>query len=66
MEEIIYKDNNHERIDCFMNKQCLGYSRTYFKNLIKSGNLFVNGKNVTPNYKLKKSDKITYSISGDT
>ena len=63
MEEIIYNDNKQERIDCFMNKHCSDYSRTYFKNLIKSGNLFVNGKNVTPNYKLKKSDKITYSIT---
>jgi len=63
MEEIIYKDNNQERIDCFMNRKCSGYSRTYFKNLIKSGNLFVNGKEVSPNYKLKISDKITYTLS---
>jgi len=62
MEEIIYRDNKQDRIDCFMNKQCPGYSRTYFKNLIKSGKLFVNGKDVSPNYKLKISDKITYCL----
>lgn len=62
MKEIIYNDDKQERIDCFMNRCCSDYSRTYFKNLIKSGNLFVNGKNVSPNYKLKKCDKITYTI----
>lgn len=62
MEEIIYNDDKHERIDCFMNEKFSDYSRTYFQKLIKDGNLFVNGKNVSPNYKLKKFDKITYTL----
>jgi len=62
MEEIIYNDDKHERIDCFMNKYCSDYSRTYFQKLIKDGSLLVNGKNVSANYKLKKFDKITYSL----
>lgn len=51
-----------ERLDCFMNSLHKDYSRTYFKNMIKDGNLLVNGKTVQPSYKAKKNDKIEYSI----
>lgn len=51
-----------ERLDCFMNSLHKGYSRTYFKNMIKDGNLLVNGKKVQPSYKAKKNDNIEYSI----
>ena len=33
-------------------------SRVYFSNLIKNGNVLVNGKKESPSYKVKKDDKI--------
>ena len=36
------------------------YSREYFSNLIKNKKVFVNSKNVSPSYKVKENDEITY------
>ena len=61
---ICEKDTN-ERLDCFMNKLHKEYSRTYFQNMIKEGNLLVNGKKVHPSYKAKQNDSIEYTIEED-
>lgn len=55
------KDTN-ERLDCFMNNLHKDYSRTFFQNMIKKGNLLVNGKKVQPSYKAKQKDVIEYTI----
>lgn len=34
------------------------YSRAYFSNLIKNGNVTVNKKNISPSYKVKSGDVI--------
>ena len=36
------------------------YSREYFSNLIKNKKVFVNSKNVSPSYKVKENDEISY------
>ena len=61
-----YTNDNQERLDCFMNNLHKEYSRTFFQNIIKTGNLLVNGKQVLPSYKVKKNDVIEYNIEDNT
>ncbi len=54
INKLIYDLDIPERIDYFMNEKHSEYSRTYFQKLIKSGNVYVNGKKVLPSHNLKK------------
>lgn len=60
--KIVCDNNNHERIDNFMNKLHSEYSRTYFQKIIKDNKVLVNGKTVNPSYKVKPGDEITYTL----
>ena len=63
MENKIVCDNtNQERLDCFMNKIHSEYSRTFFQKMIKDGKVSVNGKTVSPSYKVKSGDEIVYTL----
>ena len=46
------------RIDKLLTLFNENYSRAYFSNLIKSGNVTVNDKNISPSYKVKSGDVI--------
>ena len=57
--EFIVKDNiNTLRLDKALSLLDSKYSRVYFSNLIKNGDVLVNGQTVSPSYKVKTDDKI--------
>lgn len=56
------EDNLSERIDKYINGQIPDLSRSYIQQLIKNGNVLVNGKICKANYKCKSSDIINISF----
>ncbi len=56
IEIIAGKNCENKRIDVFLTEECEGYSRKYFQQILKDGQIRLNGKPV------KKSDKV---FSGD-
>ncbi len=61
---IIYVDENDEntRLDSFLASLTEGLSRTKLQNLIKSGNVTVNGISKKPSYLINENDKIEFTI----
>ena len=61
---IIYVDENDEntRLDSFLSSLTEGLSRTKLQNLIKSGNVTVNGISKKPSYLINENDKIEFNI----
>lgn len=61
---IIYVDENDEntRLDSFLSSLTEGLSRTKLQNLIKSGNVTVNGISKKPSYLINENDKIEFTI----
>lgn len=61
---IIYVDENDEntRLDSFLASLTEGLSRTKLQNLIKSGNVTVNGISKKPSYLINENDKIEFNI----
>ena len=53
------------RLDSFLS-QNTDHSRTRITQLIESGAVVVNDKNVSKSYKLSRGDKVTYCIPNDT
>lgn len=51
-----------ERLDSFIKKNLTDYSREFIKNLIKEGNVLVNGEIKKPSYKIKEKDIIEIKI----
>lgn len=51
-----------KRLDKFLAEKITGYSRSYFQNLVKKGNITVNGERVEKDYLLVAGDKITVLI----
>jgi pseudouridine synthase, RluA family len=67
---IVTKEEESLRIDKFLSLKDKNFSRVYFSNLIKNGDVKVNDKTVSPSYKIKTLDKIdvnfvTKEISDD-
>jgi 23S rRNA pseudouridine1911/1915/1917 synthase len=50
------------RVDKFISDQLPDLSRTYIQDLLKSGDITVNDKNVKPNYKVTSGDKIIVNV----
>ena len=61
---IIYVDENDEntRLDFFLASLTEGLSRSKLQDLIKSGNVKVNGTNKKPSYQIKENDKIEFCM----
>lgn len=57
-----YPENISVRIDKFINEQIPDLSRSYIQQLIKNGNVLVNGTVCKSNYKCKPFDKINISF----
>jgi 23S rRNA pseudouridine1911/1915/1917 synthase len=53
----VSEDENKKRLDVYLSLN-LDCSRNFASNLVLENNIFVNGKNVKPSYKVKTSDKI--------
>ncbi|MCX8094906.1 MAG: RluA family pseudouridine synthase [Caldisericia bacterium] len=65
MERRVIKlvSNEHgERLDSFLKKNLIEYSREYLKSLIKDGKVTVNGEIKKPSYKIKEKDIIEVII----
>ena len=64
---IIYVDENDEntRLDSFLSSLTDGLSRTKLQNLIKSGDVTVNGISKKPSYLINENDKIEFNIPDD-
>ncbi|HHV94925.1 MAG TPA: RluA family pseudouridine synthase [Clostridiaceae bacterium] len=50
------------RIDSWLAKELEGYSRSYLQKLIEQDLVYVNGKKIKANYKVKKGDEISITI----
>jgi len=57
-EYIVLESDIGERVDKFLSTQEEKYSRVYFSNAIKEELIKVNGKVISPSYKLKIGDKV--------
>jgi len=63
MEEIkLIADTMNIRIDSWISEKLPEHSRTYIKKLIDNEAVFVNGKTVKSNYKLKINDEVTIIV----
>jgi len=51
-----------KRLDLYLNEIFEEYSRSYLQRLIKEDNVFINGKNVKPNYRIKENDSVKVII----
>lgn len=60
MEKIVLNafETENSRIDKYISENIDGVSRNYCQYLLEKGNVFVNGKNVSKNYKVKENDTI--------
>ncbi len=59
---IVEKPFEDCRLDVFLSKNLVGFSRSYVQELIEKGNVIVNGKIKKSNYKLKEKDIINAGI----
>jgi len=50
------------RIDKFLSEQCEELSRSFLQKIIKSGEVFVNGKPVKASYKVAEGDLISFEV----
>lgn len=60
IQEIITPESG-ERIDLYLSKET-GITRSKIQRMIREGNIVVNGRVVKPNYRLKRSDRITINL----
>ena len=58
-EFIVKKDYEGLRLDKCLTLFDKDYSRVYYSNLIKEGNVLINGNKVSPSYKVKENDNIS-------
>lgn len=66
MNKKIKIDQNHNdnlRLDTFLSKQFPDYSRNYFSNLIKAGQVMINGKAQKSHYLVRPKDVIELTLS---
>lgn len=57
-EFVVKKDDAGGRLDKFLARKFISYSRAYFQKLIREGKVLINGKKNTANYKLKEGDAV--------
>jgi 23S rRNA pseudouridine1911/1915/1917 synthase len=58
----LVSDTDGVRIDSWLAKKLVEYSRSYLKKLIDQDLVYVNGEKIKSNYKLKNGDEISISI----
>lgn len=61
-EHILECYENSVRIDSWLSGKLEDYSRSYIQKLCLDGNVFVNGKTVKSNLKLKTGDKVSVQV----
>ncbi len=62
VQNIIVDEKDNIRIDRYLSDHCEGFSRSYLQKLLKSGEVFINGKAVKSNYKVSAGDEIHVEI----
>lgn len=61
-KEIVCENAGNQRIDNFLAKELLGYSRSYIQKAIKNGGILLNNHKAKPGQILKNGDKINIHI----
>jgi len=62
-QEIFVTDElSGDRIDKFLSEQCEELSRSFLQKLIKSGEIFVNGRAVKASFKVSEGDVIVFEV----
>lgn len=56
------QDAENERIDKYLTDYLKNHSRSFLQKLIKDGHVFVNGKAVRSNYRLRDEDRIELTV----
>ncbi|MDE6729484.1 MAG: RNA pseudouridine synthase, partial [Oscillospiraceae bacterium] len=59
---IFPEESDGERLDKWLASQELGLTRSAIQELIQTGNILVNQKQISKNYKARKQDKINIII----
>ena len=62
MNEIKYDLEDEKRIDIYLKDKLVDHSRSEIQKMIEKNLVFVNGKNIKSNYKLRIGDLITYDL----
>ena len=62
MELFVEEDASGERVDRFLAEQCEGLSRSFLQKLLKSGDVFVDGKSVKASRKLLEGELVSFSL----
>lgn len=63
MEYIVSKEDSKKRLDVYLSEKNEDITRSYIKTLVESGNIFINGKNVSKaGQVLKENDVITLNL----
>jgi len=60
LKKIIITKSVGQRIDKFLSKKYREIPRRFFQNGIKQKNFLVNGKEVSPSYRLKEKDRVNF------
>ena len=63
MSTITYESSTPQRVDKYLSVEYPDFSRRYFQDGIKSGEVLVNKNERSPSYKLKEGDKIEINLS---
>ncbi len=61
-QQAVCVDKAQARLDAFLAAEVRGVSRSHWKALIHDGLVTVNGATAKPNYRLKKGDRIEWSL----
>lgn len=61
-EIFVTEELSGDRIDKFLSEQCEELSRSFLQKLIKSGEIYVNGKAVKASFKVSEGDFITFEV----
>lgn len=59
---LVAEGDDAGRIDRYLAAHCEGLSRSHLQKLLKSGEIFVNGSPVKPNYKVNPADRIEFEL----
>lgn len=63
MPVIVYKNSTLQRVDKYLSIEYSDFSRRYFQDGLKNGEVLINGEKKLPSYKLKDGDKINIKLS---
>lgn len=61
-EFTVSEEDEGERLDKLLVREITGYSRNYLTNLLKEGNVLLNGRKAKPSARVKEDDLVAFTI----